>query len=203
MPRVEELPYHGDNPTGARRFLLEGGDIAPEWAQSLVIRAALRERVDEAWCELSVAPDGTIGGYGGSVWPSAWPDLFTSISPSNYGTGGFKLTPLGFKLLGMHVTVMPCRTDPARAEPTAGILTGAMGHALLRGELPPPTAEQYAAEQYADLAKLAAGRRNHDLAADMYMLAAEHAADKAAIEGYLQAANVERTAARSTAAVQS
>lgn len=55
---------------GWKRYRLEGGTLDPEWAASL--------RPDEvAWCEVTTTDGKHLGSYGGSVWPGAWPDLFT------------------------------------------------------------------------------------------------------------------------------
>jgi hypothetical protein len=90
MPTVTELP--GSTPE-RRIYLLEGGDLAPEWAKKV-------RPTEEAWCRIVVYGN-AIGVYGGEVWPAAWPDLFTA-DPSNqryHGGAGMIVTPLGMILL--------------------------------------------------------------------------------------------------------
>lgn len=56
-------------------FEIRGGDVAPEWAAMLRPPAA-------PWCTVTVwDEEPQIGGYGGEVWPSAWPELFRFEGP--------------------------------------------------------------------------------------------------------------------------
>jgi hypothetical protein len=64
-PTVTWLRYDG-----AHTFRLEGGALAPPWAESL-------KPGETAWCRVIWYPDGDLlAAYGGSVWPSAWPAYF-------------------------------------------------------------------------------------------------------------------------------
>lgn len=161
MPSVKELHRHGTSPIGERRFRLVGGDLAPDWVQYRTQRRPEPGRHEEAWCEVTVHPDGFIGSYGGAVWPSAWPELFAPIPPSAaYGSGGFRLTLKGRIHLGLPIDATTSR-----------------------------------AELYADMAELASSGGSHDLAADMYMCAAECCL-KMAVDGYVAKANEERAKAQ-------
>lgn len=52
------------------RFLVSGGDIEDDWLKSLRPPRA-------PWCEVTIwNEEHAIGGYGGEVWPSAWPQFF-------------------------------------------------------------------------------------------------------------------------------
>jgi len=74
MPRVEEL--HGDTPANVRRFLLEGGDVAPKWYHA----------GPDAWCEVSVCTDGSISAYS---WTFGDGGTSTTQSPSyTYAAAG-------------------------------------------------------------------------------------------------------------------
>lgn len=47
-----------------------------------------------AWCEFTIYNDGDqLSSYGGEVWPSAWPELFTALPSSvQGGSGRIKIT---------------------------------------------------------------------------------------------------------------
>lgn len=63
-----------------RRYRVEGSDIAPEWAQRLEERKRAfpcDARPAVPSCEFTVWYQGnTLGSYGGTVLPTAWPALF-------------------------------------------------------------------------------------------------------------------------------
>lgn len=79
-------------------FELQGGDVAPDWARHI-------RPPEVPWCRLSIYSSGwenvprehgggtLISGYGGSVWPTAWPDIFEVIGPR--GRDSIRLTMLG------------------------------------------------------------------------------------------------------------
>lgn len=72
-------------------FTLTGGTIAPDWN---------RVAGDEAWCHITVwdlgGPTENIGSYGGSVWPLAWPQWFSTLpSSAQLGSGRIALTAAG------------------------------------------------------------------------------------------------------------
>jgi hypothetical protein len=105
-PRVELI----DEQPNRREFKLVGGKLTDEW------KATLRDGDGEPYCRIIVWNRATftsnagettfstvigdcVSGFGGSVWPSAWPALFESrhAGPSvGYQT---KLTKLGRELL--------------------------------------------------------------------------------------------------------
>lgn len=64
------------NPTVTRidgdRYRVVGGTLANGWEP---------RPGHEAWCEMTVR-DGQVVGFGGEVWPSAWPHLFRYKEPS-------------------------------------------------------------------------------------------------------------------------
>lgn len=73
LPKITKLP---SSCSDCRRFRIEGGDVAPDWAES---HARYVERGGEpaVYCDISVWFYGnTVGSYGGTVWPGAWPELF-------------------------------------------------------------------------------------------------------------------------------
>lgn len=43
-------------------------------------------------------PPPWVSGFGGAVWPGAWPELFTSPPRNNYACGPNHLSPLGLSL---------------------------------------------------------------------------------------------------------
>lgn len=90
---IERRAWSGNSdgkPYSLDRFELRGGDIAEEWAASLRVPCA-------PWCQLSIWNDGdSIGGYGGEVWPMAWPELFYTVGPKGRTTT--MLTPLALGL---------------------------------------------------------------------------------------------------------
>lgn len=68
--------------TGCRHYRLEGGTLRQDWQDSL-------RPGDTAWCEVSIwtGPKHPpfLGSYGGTVWPSAWPALFTFGRNTTHG----------------------------------------------------------------------------------------------------------------------
>lgn len=62
------------NPITREVFEIRGGAVAREWAAEL-------RPPEAAWCSVTLWNEVGIGGYGGSVWPTAWRDLFC-IGPS-------------------------------------------------------------------------------------------------------------------------
>jgi hypothetical protein len=96
-PIVKEI----DGPSlGRHRFRIEGGTLRADWQD------ALDKRPGPAWCEITVweedsgALSAHVGSYGGSVWPTAWPDLFQPIPGTvQYGSGGVRITDAGRALL--------------------------------------------------------------------------------------------------------
>lgn len=100
LPTVTTVP--GKSHDFVRCYRFAGGDLAPEWADSITRRGEGRT----AWCEVSVwigqdgQPDSRVGSYGGSVWPTAWPDLFESVpSSASGGSAGILLTEAGRALI--------------------------------------------------------------------------------------------------------
>ncbi len=83
-----------ENKHGFRRYKLEGGTLADEWAKSL-------HPGRSAWCVITVRDFNTfVASYGGEVWPMAWPALFKPVSPSVAGgTAGVELTMDGLRAL--------------------------------------------------------------------------------------------------------
>lgn len=83
------------------RYRIEGGDISPAWASAVQITGRL------AWCEFTLAPDGTLGSYGGEVWPTAWPDLFETTGTPEFPNGtaqfpaGLRLTAAGHRAVAV------------------------------------------------------------------------------------------------------
>jgi hypothetical protein len=85
------------------RYHIEGGEITAEWKASLErrVRAFPNERIDtEPSCEFTIWHSGNqLGSYGGTVWPSAWPELFVSHKGSAQ-SGPFTLaTAEGLRLI--------------------------------------------------------------------------------------------------------
>ena len=107
-PKVTMVKEEAD--IGHCRFLLEGGDIAPDWTESLRLRAdrertAGREVDRNAHCEVSIwfhphgeGGIGHVGSYGGSVWPLAWPELFVRIA-QDLMSAGIAVTEEGWALI--------------------------------------------------------------------------------------------------------
>lgn len=89
------------------RFGIAGGTIESSWQKSLdeyVKRehAAGRKATGLPWCKVTVEIDGPYAGvvssFGGSVWPGAWPALFTIAPQRPDGDGSTRLTDLGLEL---------------------------------------------------------------------------------------------------------
>lgn len=58
---------------GDRRYRIDGAPETESWAKALK-----RNGHTDGWCEFSWWPDdGNVGSFGGSVWPSGYPSLFT------------------------------------------------------------------------------------------------------------------------------
>lgn len=90
-PRVTRIEV---STLGYERFRIEGGDLAPEWAESL-------RPGRSAWCEITLWHESeNLGGYGGEVWPGAWPALFEPLrSTVLEGSGRIRLTAAGREAL--------------------------------------------------------------------------------------------------------
>lgn len=95
-PSVTEVP---DPLTaiGCRRYRLQGGDIRQDW------RERCDERAEVAWCEVTIwehnsEPGTALGSYGGTVWPSAWPEIF-SVGPRTTHGQVTSLTDAGKALI--------------------------------------------------------------------------------------------------------
>lgn len=59
-----------DQCSADEKFEIRGGDIAGDWLNALRPPRA-------PWCEVIIwNEEHAIGGYGGEVWPSAWPAFF-------------------------------------------------------------------------------------------------------------------------------
>jgi hypothetical protein len=88
----------GDAFPGRRRYRLVGGDLAPAWADRVPPGT-------EAWCEITVwdaedgAPGSFVGSFGGEVWPSAWPHLFTGHKGNAQSGAYTTITTDGLRLL--------------------------------------------------------------------------------------------------------
>lgn len=87
-PTVTFIDRNGEHAS----YRISGGEVAPEWRRSL--------RHGEApWCEFTTwgsGPERHVGSYGGTVWPTAWPDLFVALpSSAAGGSGGVALTDAG------------------------------------------------------------------------------------------------------------
>lgn len=65
-PTLQELPSAFP---GCRQYRAEGGTLRQDWAEHL-------RPGEAAWCEFSTWNGKTLGSYGGSVWPTAWPEMF-------------------------------------------------------------------------------------------------------------------------------
>lgn len=62
-------------PRSFDRFLVSGGDVAEAWAVKIRIPNA-------PWCEITIWNDeNRVSGFGGEVWPAAWPQLFVVQGP--------------------------------------------------------------------------------------------------------------------------
>lgn len=71
-------------------FEVRGGTITDEWSKSLRVPCA-------PWCSVIIWDESIqVSGYGGEVWPSAWPDLFIVDGPP--GRQRTTLTPVGIRL---------------------------------------------------------------------------------------------------------
>ena len=76
---------------GCVTYRVEGGDIRADWAAYHAARYAH----EAPWCEISIWHGGhCLGSYGGSVWPTAWPELFRDLQRTAHG-GGIELTEVG------------------------------------------------------------------------------------------------------------
>lgn len=72
------------------RFEVRGGDVTDEWSRSLRVPCA-------PWCSVIIWDESVdVGGYGGEVWPSAWPGLFLVDGPK--GRPRTRLTETGAAL---------------------------------------------------------------------------------------------------------
>lgn len=71
-----------------RRYRIVGAPESSKWT----VRPG-----QEPWCEVSLSADGTVLTYGGELWPSAWPSLFTVGPRTIYG----QLTTVTAKFLDM------------------------------------------------------------------------------------------------------
>jgi hypothetical protein len=92
LPKVTKIPQLLEA-IGCIRYRIEGGDIREDWAKNL--RAG-----ETPYCEVSVWHRGeTLGSYGGSVWPSAWPDLFEAHKGSAQSGSFVVILPKGRTLL--------------------------------------------------------------------------------------------------------
>lgn len=80
----------------SKRFRISGGEIATDWKQAHEERYG-KDSDEIPYCEFTInnkeflnQEKMFISSYGGSVWPSAWPELFQSFTGSAY-TGSFVL----------------------------------------------------------------------------------------------------------------
>lgn len=90
-PLIMALDNRASAP-GQHHFRISGGVIRTDWAASL-------KPGETPWCEFSIWGD-NVGSYGGSVWPTAWPDLFEALpSTAQSGSGRLRLTEQGKALL--------------------------------------------------------------------------------------------------------
>lgn len=93
LPKVVEV-HSQLSALGCRRYRISGGDIAPDWAE------ACSERGEEPQCEVTIWGGGDqLGSYGGTVWPSAWPELFESHRGSAQSGPFTLLTDLGKRMI--------------------------------------------------------------------------------------------------------
>ena len=82
-------------------YKITGGTLEPSWAESHAKYLAREDKDEAPWCEFSIWYDGNqIGSYGGTVWPTAWPELFASLPPSaQLGSARVIVLPAGCELL--------------------------------------------------------------------------------------------------------
>lgn len=70
------------------RYRLVGQPTDPQWL------AFLRPN-HEPWCEVTLGSDGNVAGFGGEVWPAAWPELFACRPGTAHVPVDISLTPAG------------------------------------------------------------------------------------------------------------
>jgi hypothetical protein len=85
-----------------KEYMLEGGTLRKDWEDSLKMRdvgGVLQK--EKAWCRITIWFDNDeLGSYGGTVWPTAWPELFQALpSSAQLGSGRIALTQKGKELL--------------------------------------------------------------------------------------------------------
>lgn len=91
---IERYEWTSDGkPYVNTRYRIEGGETGNGW----------KARPGEvAWCEISMGADEDerVGGYGGEVWPTAWPALFAvPAGLTNLRSGRVSATIEGMRLL--------------------------------------------------------------------------------------------------------
>lgn len=94
-PTVTVLDF--DRELGRLRIRLEGGTLAPSWEGSHARNGSL----EPAYCEITIWDDELrrVSSFGGSVWPAAWPQLFTCLKgTAQYGPHTL-VTDLGVALI--------------------------------------------------------------------------------------------------------
>jgi hypothetical protein len=86
-----------------RRYRVEGTDISLEWAEGLERRRRTfprDERPAVPYCEFTVWYQGDqLSAYGGEVWPTAWPALFTFTHGTAQTGSRTLLTAEGLRLV--------------------------------------------------------------------------------------------------------
>lgn len=67
---IERAAWTSERNHVRERFEIWGGDVTEEWAKSLRVPSA-------PWCAVTIWDEGDeIVGWGGEVWPGAYPALF-------------------------------------------------------------------------------------------------------------------------------
>jgi hypothetical protein len=104
LPEVVRLP---SSLSDCARYRLTGGELREDWAEAHARylareQAAGRQPECVPCCEISVwFGRDLLGSYGGTVWPSAWPDLFEAHTGSAQSGPYTVIKPLGRLLLSL------------------------------------------------------------------------------------------------------
>jgi hypothetical protein len=132
-PKFERLETTLPN---ARRFRVSGGTLSHGWKP---------RPGREAWCEVTVNPDGRLGSFGGEVWPTAWPEFFESLpNTAAEGSARVRLTAAGRVACGLEAPPTPA---------TVARLRSALEAALVALEVAADPANDIDAEGFAVVAR--------------------------------------------------